>query len=48
MPFWKFLDISYIQSSQQLQSTLTTGFERHLSVEDLYRHGWTYVFVFLG
>ena len=37
VPFQKLLDISYFQSFQQLQSTLTTAFERHLSVEDFIR-----------
>ena len=34
MPFWKLLDISYFQSSQQLRNALTKAFERHLTVED--------------
>ena len=37
VPFWKLPDISYFQSSQQLQSTLTTAFERHLSVKNFIR-----------
>ena len=37
VPFWKLLDISYFQSYQQVQSTLTTTFERHHSVEDFIR-----------
>ena len=36
-PFSKLLDISYIQSYQQLQSTLTVAFRRHLSIEDFIR-----------
>ena len=32
--FWKLLDISYFQSSQQLWGTFTKAFERHLTVED--------------
>ena len=30
----KVLDHSYVQSSQQLQGTLTTAFERHFIIED--------------
>ena len=37
VPFWKLLDISYFQSYQKVQSTLTTTFERHHSVEDFIR-----------
>ena len=34
MLFWNLLDSSCFQSSQQLQGTLTTAFERHLTVEN--------------
>ena len=37
VPFWKLPNISYFQSSQQLQSTLTIAFERHLSVKNFIR-----------
>ena len=32
--FLKVTDISCFQSSQQLRGTLTTAFERHLTIED--------------
>ena len=32
--FWKLLDFSYIQSSQQLRGTLTTAFQIYFTVED--------------
>ena len=34
VPFWKLLDISCFQTSQQLQGTLATAIERHLRAED--------------
>ena len=42
--YWKLLDISSFQSSQQLTAPLTVGFERHLW--RFYGHGSTYVLIY--
>ena len=43
MPIWKLVGISCFQISQQLQGTLTTGFEDYSW--RFYGHGSTYVFI---
>ena len=42
--YWKLLDTSSFQSSQQLTTALSVGFERHLW--RFYRHGSTYVLIY--
>ena len=43
--FWKLLDISCFQGSQQLWGTWTTTFETHLTGWRFYRYGSTYVLI---